>query len=97
MNIFSKMNVVNEIKNFDYNSKNAKYASAFLIPAVIFFVLSPGVIVEINPRDEKKVKMENKINYVSALVHSIIFGILMFVFYYFYLGKMPSGVYRAAI
>lgn len=91
------MNTLCEIKNFDYNSKNAKLAASFLIPTVCFFVLSPGVIVEINPKEEQKIKRENKINYTTALIHSILFGLLMFATYYFYLSKMPTGVYRATI
>ena len=91
------MNTFNEIKNFDYNSKNSKLALSFLIPAVCFFIFAPGVIFEINPKDNNKLKCENKVPYSTALVHSVLFGLLMFAVYYFYLSKMSTGVYRATI
>lgn len=91
------MNSFNDIKNFDYNSKNAKLAASFLIPTVCFFILAPGVVIEINPKEEKKVQCENKVPYITALVHSILFGLIMLAVYYFYLSKMPTGVYRATI
>ena len=77
-----------QIKKFDYNSKNAKLGASFLIPAIIFFILSPGVFFEINPQDpKKKIKCNKIIPFSTAGIHSIIYGMLMCAFYYFYLSK----------
>ena len=90
------MNILTEIKTFDYKTKKAKYIFSFLIPAVISFILTPGVIFEIRPKEKKKIIIEKKIDYVTALTHSILIGLIMFAAYYFYLGK-NCGVLRATI
>lgn len=77
---------VSDIKSLNYSSKNFKYVMTFIISMSLFFVMSPGVIFEINPK-ESNVKVVNKIDYLTALVHSVIFGVMSFVIYYFYLGK----------
>ena len=73
------------IKNFDYKSDNAKLGASFLIPAILFFILSPGTFFEINTEDKFKKSCKN--SYSTVAIHSVIFGVLIAVFYYFYLGK----------
>ena len=73
------------IKNFDYKSKNSKLAASFIIPAILFFIMSPGTLFEINTEDKMKKSCKNK--YSTVAIHSVIFGFLIALFYYFYLGK----------
>lgn len=86
LNYLTQLNM-DTIKNFDYTSKNTKLAASFIVPFVLFFILSPGVFFEINTNEEKKVSSSKKIPYNSAAVHSAIFGVIMCAFYYFYLSK----------
>lgn len=81
------MNFIPDLKGINVKSKNFKLAASFFIPFVLFFILSPGVVFEINPSD-KSVSTENKIKYVPAIIHSLIFSAIMALVYYFYLGKV---------
>lgn len=71
-----------------------KTVLAFLVPFVLFFVLSPGVFVECNTKD--KIKKSCVITKTTAFIHALIFGIVMFCFWHFYLNK-TCGVLRASI
>jgi hypothetical protein len=73
------------IKNFDIHSKNSKLGMAFLVPTILFFILAPGVFFEIH---KDNIKKEKKITYVSSSIHAVIFGLINFIFYYFYLSKV---------
>jgi hypothetical protein len=84
-------------KDFDYNSKNSKIAASFIIPFVLFFILTPGVFFSINKDEEKKICTERKTNFSTALIHSFIFSIISCFIYYIYFSKLPSGVYKSSI
>jgi len=72
------------LKKIDFKSKQTKTALSFVVPFIVSFILSPGVFFEINTSGTSK---ENKIKYSTAAIHSFIFGIILSLFYYFYLLK----------
>lgn len=76
---------IEDVKCFNVKSKNFKLLASLLIPFVLFFVLTPGVFVEIKPTG---VSQEKKIGYIPALIHSLIFAVIMAFIYYIYLGKV---------
>lgn len=75
------------IKNIDCKGKNVKMVMSFIVPLVVFFLLTPGLFFEINSdKNETKNKNENrKISYKVAGTHALIFAVFMFLFSYFYL------------
>lgn len=75
------------LKSIDIHSKKTKYALSFVIPFVLFIILSPGTFFEIDPNESKKVKIQRKQKIVTTVIHSVIFSIIMFCIYYFYLSK----------
>lgn len=79
------MNPLSSIKSLDFNSKQTKLILAFIVPGIVFFILSPGILFEITP--PSTVERTNKIRYSSGGVHAVIFAAVMFAFYYFYLLK----------
>ena len=74
----------------DFNCSRTKYILAFIIPLTLFILLTPGCLFELNPKDaENKCKVNpGKIPISMTLTHAIIFALIMFVIYYFYLGKV---------
>ncbi len=57
-----------------------------LVGAVLFFVLSPGVLLTLPPKCHGKVFLALKddknccsTSYVAALVHSLVFAVVMFL------------------
>lgn len=62
-----------------------KTVLSFLVPFVLFFVLSPGVFIECNTED--KIKKSCVIKKSTAFIHALIFGVLMFCFWKFFLDK----------
>lgn len=76
------------LKKIDLQSEKTKLAITFVVPLVLVFVLSPGVVFEINPSDPgQKVRKTHKITYLTSFIHSLIITILLGLFYYFYLVK----------
>lgn len=80
--------IPSSLKKFDYNSSNSRLFLSFLIPTVLFIIISPGVFFEIEDKPHKS----SKIKYKTAAFHAIIFGVLNFLIYYFYLRKPPTGM-----
>lgn len=76
------------LKKIDLQSEKTKLAITIIVPLVLIFVLSPGVVFEINPSDpDQKVRKTHKITYLTSFIHSIIITVLLGLFYYFYLLK----------
>lgn len=75
---------MNPLKYIDFKSKKTQLILAFVIPGILFFILSPGTFFEI---DNKEVKRQNVISYSTSGIHAVIFSIILFCFYYFYLFK----------
>ncbi len=79
---------MNYIKKIDLQSEKTKLAITFIVPLVLIFVLSPGVVFEINPSDPgQKIRKTHKITYLTSFIHSLVITILLGLFYYFYLIK----------
>ena len=77
----------NPLANVDLSGKNAKYGITFVFTFVLMFILSPGTFFEIEINGEKKLNVERKTKMIVTAVHSLIAGIAMVVFYYFYLSS----------
>lgn len=77
------------LKKIDLQSEKTKLAITFIVPLVLVFVLSPGVVFEINPSGDtgQKVRKTHTITYLTSFIHSLIITILLGLFYYFYLVK----------
>ena len=74
-------------ESVDIYSQNNKYIATFIASAIIFFIMSPGVLFEIDVTGDQKCKIERKTSLSVGGVHALIFGALMLAFYYFYLNK----------
>jgi hypothetical protein len=61
-----------------------KLLASFLIPFILFFILSPGVFFEISTTKTQAIHV---IDYKTAAIHAFIFSLLLFCFSYFYLLK----------
>ena len=73
--------------NIDIHSQQNKYIATFVFSAILFFLLSPGTFVEIDPTSESKFNTVSKNKLASVAVHSVLFGAAMLAFYYIYLNK----------
>ena len=74
----------------DIYSQNTKYIATFVFSFALFFVLSPGTFVEINPTSDSKFTTKSVNKFPSVATHGIIFAAAIVAFYYFYLNKKPG-------
>lgn len=77
--------------SIDFQSKNVKYIVVFVASFILFAILAPGTLFEINPTSDKKVELGRKTPIVTVVVHGVIFSAVMFALYWFYLGKMNQS------
>ncbi len=71
--------IIEKIKSFNYQSRNAKILFSFLVPLIVVFVCTPGLFFELPNKGEDKYK-------VSA-THAFIVAVVLALFSYFYLLK----------
>lgn len=75
------------LDNVDIYSQKSKYIATFVVSFLVFFLLSPGTFMEIDPTGKEKVKIERRNKFTVTALHGIIFGLIILSFYYFYLNK----------
>jgi hypothetical protein len=75
---------------FDKASANKfrAYVFYFFMPAFLFLLLSPGLLLSIPPTEDcdtgvKKPIAPKRVTFYNALVHSIVFGIVIFLLFWY--------------
>jgi hypothetical protein len=66
----------------EYITDKKEYIVALILPFVLFFILSPGVLFQITPDGDSNIDTTNKIAYKTAAIHSFIFTLIMSVAIY---------------
>ena len=64
-----------------------KYIVISVFSFIIFFVLTPGNLFELNVTQSDKNKKKRKISKITVAIHSAIFTVIFLIFYYLYIRK----------
>jgi hypothetical protein len=83
----------NLFSNLDWNSRTIKLGLAFIVPLLLFVLLSPGVLFVIDPSEKNnndKIKRKQLVSWPTGFVHAFVFSLILFAFIYFYLLRQTS-------